>query len=62
MVRFLRYHGEDVRRRPDGSLVVYKERRCTYLMSKGCAIYSERPLICREYVCEDAKAEEESCS
>ena len=54
--RFLTYHGLVLRDRTDGLIEVYGESKCRHLKSssKGrysCAIYDDRPQICRGWKC-----------
>jgi Fe-S-cluster containining protein len=54
--RFLSFHGLVIRERPDGGMEVYGESKCRHLRASGqttsCAVYDERPTICREWACE----------
>jgi Fe-S-cluster containining protein len=56
--RFLTYHGLHLRDRQDGHMEVYGEEKCRYLKSDPkqpsrytCAIYENRPNICRNWQC-----------
>lgn len=60
--RFLAYHGLCLRAREGGGMEVYGESKCRHLKSdaKGryrCAIYDDRPKICRDWLCDDARKE-----
>lgn len=57
--RFLTYHGLVVRDRSGHLMEVYGESKCRHLKSESgkpslmtCAVYEDRPEICREWECE----------
>lgn len=54
--RFLAYHGLTIRHREDGLSEVYGESKCRHLHTDKahgtkCAIYADRPAICRDWTC-----------
>ena len=55
--RFLTYHGIIVRERRDGYMEAYGESKCVHLRTSkehgtSCAIYEDRPELCRNWACE----------
>jgi hypothetical protein len=51
LVRFLLYHGADIRKRSNGETVYFVEAACRQRIGGRCAVYEDRPSICREYDC-----------
>lgn len=55
LVRFYRYHGVTVRRRSETVMELFFAARCMHYRDDRCVIYEDRPTICRDYLCEEAR-------
>ena len=58
--RWFSYHGAIVQQLGDKHMAILSHSKCGMLVfnedgTTGCAVYPDRPAVCREYVCERAK-------
>jgi len=59
--RWLTYHGLIIKKMDDGKRALFGNSKCGMLYfnddgTTGCGCYADRPTVCREYLCDKAKA------